>query len=112
MATLEGRLFYQKKKSLVGTNIIAITTINKLEKPTIEDIKVAYVYIKRLNGIYFGNGEKQKWIDQPQIGGFYAISYKKDEFEIEVIGQIPIYNEYKRNADNLDIGFGWSQLNK
>lgn len=100
----------EEKESLVGINIIAITTINKPERPTIEDFKVAHVYIKRLNGIYFGKGEKQKWIDQPQIGGFYAMSYKKNELEIEVIGQLPIYNEYKRKADNLNIGFGWTQL--
>ncbi|MBK8808733.1 MAG: hypothetical protein IPO21_19685 [Bacteroidales bacterium] len=96
----------EEKESLIGINIIAIT-INKSERPTIEDFKVAHVYIKRLNGIYFGKGKKQKWIDQPQIGGFYAISYKNNELEIEVIGQLPIYYEYKRKADNLNIGFGW-----
>ncbi len=95
----------------VGTNYIAITTIDKTDKPTIEDFKTAEVYLKRVNEVSFKGTEiHKKWVDQPQIGGFSAITYKRQELDIVVIGQLPIYKEYIIRIDR-QVAFGWSSLN-
>lgn len=92
-----------------GTNYIAITTIDQPTKPNLNDFKNAEVYIKRVNEISFKGTEMfREWIDQPQIGGFSAI-LKKHGVDIEVIGQLPIYKEYKIRQDR-QIGFGWIAL--
>jgi hypothetical protein len=94
----------------VGANYIAITTIDKVEKPTISDFMSAEVYIKHKEEISFkGNELVKNWIDQPQIGGFYAMSFKKGQIEIEVIGQLPIYRDYTIRTDR-SVGFGWMAL--
>lgn len=97
-----------EQETEVGTNYIAITTINKSDKPTIEDFENAEVYVKRVNEISFKGTEMHKeWIDQPQIGGFSATLFKNHNVDIEVSGQLPIHNEYKISRQ---IGFGWIAL--
>lgn len=92
-----------------GTNYIAITTIDQPTKPNLNDFKTTEVYIKRVNEISFKGTEMfREWVDQPQIGGFSAI-LKKHGVDIEVIGQLPIYKEYKIRQDR-QIGFGWIAL--
>jgi hypothetical protein len=94
----------------VGINQIAITTINKKEKPTLEDFKDAEVYIKRLKGSILKNNKLiDEWRDQPQIGGFYGPLFKNHDVNIEVLGQLPLYKEYGSNS-NTQIGFGWIVL--
>lgn len=93
-----------------GTNYIAITTIEKSNKPTIEDFINGEVYVERVNGISFGNENGQNWIDQPQIGFFHAILFNRNEIEIEVIGQLPVYKNYQMLANTQHIGFGWTKL--
>jgi hypothetical protein len=92
-----------------GTNYIAITTIDKPTKPTVNDFKTAEVYIKRVNEINFSQSViKQNWVDQAQIGGFSAI-IKRLNIEIEIIAQLNTYKEYNRIKERI-IGFGWIAL--
>jgi len=92
-----------------GTNYIAITTIDKPTKPNLDDFKIAEVYIKRANEIDFSQSVlKDNWVDQAQIGGFSAMVKNKD-VDIEIVGQLPIYKEYKIRQDRK-IGFGWIVL--
>lgn len=92
-----------------GTNYIAITTIDKQTKPTLEDFKSAEVYVKRVNEINFSKSViKNNWVDQPQIGGFYAMVKNKD-VNIEIVGQLKIYKEFNIRQDRK-IGFGWIAL--
>lgn len=94
----------------VGTNYIAITNLDKQEKPTVDDFEKSEVYIKRVNEISFvGSEMKKEWVDQPQIGGFSALLFKNRNVNIEVIGQLPIYKEYKIRTDR-HVGFGWIVL--
>lgn len=100
----------EEQESETGTNYIAITTIDKPDKPTLDDFKNAEVYVKRANEISFRGTEMHKeWVDQPQIGGFSALLYKSHEVEIEVVGQLPIYKEYKIRKDR-QVGYGWIAL--
>ena len=99
-----------EQETEVGVNYIAITTLDKQEKPTLDDFKKAEVYTKRVNEISFKGSEmRQEWVDQPQIGGFDALSFKNHNVDIEVIGQLPIYKEYKIRIDR-QVGFGWIVL--
>jgi len=99
-----------EKETEVGTNYIAITTIDKADKPTVDDFKNAEIYIKRVNEISFKGTEMRKeWVDQPQIGGFSALLFKRHNADIEAIGHLPIYKEYKIRTDR-QVGFGWIVL--
>ena len=96
-------------QSSVGGNFIAITTIDQNQKPTIEQFKKAEVYIQRVKTTYFEEKVlKEKWIDQPQIGLFMGCWFKKENINIEVIGQIKIHKDYKR--ENTFSGFPWRGL--
>jgi len=99
-----------EQETEVGTNYIAITTIDKSDKPSIEDFKIAEVYVKRFNEITFkGTEMKNEWVDQPQIGGFSALLFKNHNVDVEVIGQLPMQKEYKIRLDR-QMGFGWIAL--
>lgn len=98
-----------EQQTETGTNYIAITTIDKSTKPTLDDFKTAEVYVKRVNEIDFSQSIiKDNWVDQPQIGGFSAM-IKNKEIDIEIVGQLSIYKEYKIRQDRV-IGFGWIVL--
>lgn len=98
-----------EEQTETGTNYIAITTIDKSTKPTLDDFKFAYVYVKRVNEIDFSKSViKENWVDQPQIGGFSSM-IKNNVIDIEIVGQLPIYKEYKIRQDRV-IGFGWIVL--
>ena len=99
-----------EQETEVVNNYIAITMIDKQDKPTIEDFKKAEVYQRRVNEISFKGTEiHRNWLDQPQIGEFSTLLYKTHGFEIEVIGQLPIYNEYIIRKDK-QVGFVWTVL--
>lgn len=99
-----------EQETQVGANYIAITTIDKPSKPTIDDFKIAEVYIKRVNEISFrGTEMRQNWVDQPQIGGFSALLFKNHNVDIELVGRLPIFKEYKIRTDR-QVGFGWIVL--
>ena len=92
-----------------GTNYIALTTIDNAQKPALEDFVKAEVYVRRADEYRSERpGElKIDRVDQPQIGGFYAMSLDVDPLEIEVIGQLPMDKEYRVHRI---VGFGWNVL--
>jgi len=97
---------YQTK---LGINYIAITTIDQPTKPNLDDFRTAEVYIKRVNKSYFcKSGLKDNLIDEPQIGSFFA-SVKNTYVDIEIIGQLPVYKEYKIKPLS-EISFNWNVL--
>ena len=97
-----------EKHTEAGVNYIAITTLNSLDKPTLEDFAHAEVYIRWEERISFEGSELMKqWLDEPQIGGISALGAKRRTFDIEVVGNLPMYNEY-----SIERGFyfGWRSL--
>jgi len=97
-----------EKQTISGANYIAITTINKKEKPSIEDFKKSDVYVRKLefqNQYYLGN----RLIDEePQIARFDAYQFKRENIEIETIGNLRVYKNYE--PGNIIKGYGWGQL--
>jgi hypothetical protein len=95
-----------EKSTPAGVNQIAITTIDKAEKPTLTDFQKAEVYVRYAEEYSFRGTELiKKWVDQPQIGGISAIGFDRAGFEIETIGNIPVFKEYKPPRVCM---FGWS----
>lgn len=96
----------------IGANFIALTDINKIEKPTIEDFKEANVYIRREKDVnlLFAKFGKIKIVinDIPQIGMVNAIDFKKERIEFERIGNLKLYRQYK--PGNSYRGIPWNQL--
>lgn len=79
----------------LGLNTIAILNIDNANKPTLDDFKNSEVYIKRSDTISIEMGEiKMKNCDKPEIALFNAIQFKKENLDIEVVGQLPVYKEY------------------
>jgi hypothetical protein len=98
----------EEKSTLVGINYIAITTIDKSAKPVLEDFETGEVYIRRAEEYSFRGTEfSKKWVDQPQIGGFDAMSFPKRDVEIEVIGNLPVQRQYQPSRI---VAYGWSAL--
>lgn len=99
-----------EKSTEVGANEIAITAIDKPTKPTLEDFKDGQVYITRSKEVSVKNNQIQENLtDRLHIGGFSALSFKRDNPEIEVIGQLEIFKEY----DSEKLGqnaYPWSAL--
>ena len=99
-----------EKSTEVGANEIAITTIDKATKPTLEDFKNGRVYITRSQEVSVQNNQIHKnLVDRPHIGGFSALSFKRDNPEIEIIGQLKIFKEY--NSEKIGTSaYPWSAL--
>ncbi len=84
-----------EQMTIAGLNYIAITTINKAEKPSVEDFKEASVYLRFAEKIYLQEGQvKSKWVDQAEISGYSTLTSKSIDFDIEVIGNIKMYKEF------------------
>lgn len=100
-----------EQKSEVGANFIAITNISKTEKPTVADFKKSEVYVKRQKDFNLSFGKlKERWKDVPQIGVAMAIDFQKEKIEIEVIGKLKLYKQYR--PSNSYMGLPWNQLLK
>ena len=100
-----------EENSEVGVNFIAITKINKSEKPTLDDFKNAEIVIRRQQNSYVENLKPfYKWDEKPVIGIFMAKLFKKENLNIEVIGKLKMYKNYK--PEKSFMGFGWNQLLK
>ena len=84
-----------------GVNYIAITTIDKPVKPSLEDFQTADVYIRRMKEDFIqDNLLKSKWVDRPEIVGYSTLTTKFMDFEIEVIGSLPLYKEFKPETES------------
>ena len=100
-----------EENSEVGVNFIAITKINKSEKPTLDDFKNAEIVIRRQQNSYVENLKPfYKWDEKPVIGIFMAKLFKKENLNIEVIGKLKMSKNYK--PEKSFMGFGWNQLLK
>jgi hypothetical protein len=99
-----------EKSSIAGINMIAFTTIDQPDKPTLADFVNCDIYVQRQKQTIIKNNKLvEVWIDQPQIGDMFTPLYKQTNVKIEVVGKLLIYKEYI-NPANRRVGFGWIQL--
>jgi len=99
----------EERQTETGTNYIAITTIDSPAKPNLDDFRKGEVFMRRAEEYRFSEPGVLEidGVDQPQIGGFYAMSFDIDKVEIEAIGRLPVYKEYQVRRI---VGFGWNVL--
>jgi hypothetical protein len=104
-----------EENSETGSNLIAITTIEKSEIPTIKDFEKAEVIVKRrkeLKCIIENNKlkeTKEYWLEHEEVGWISAMNWKNGEYDIKVIGSLPVTKTYTTKAD-FKVGFGWHAL--
>ncbi|WP_277110364.1 hypothetical protein [Chryseobacterium taklimakanense] len=98
-----------EKQTEIGGNFIAITTIEQKHQPKIEDFINAEILIQRIKkSIVKDNKIIEQWFEDEQIALFFASSFKKD-FNIEVIGNLKIHNDYQIKRNSF-FGFPWESL--
>ena len=83
----------------IGFNLLALTRINKVEKPDISDFRDAKILVRNYAG----------WKDVPSLGWHIHSQYKKDADLFEVVGKIGISAEYHPNVGNFGIQGGWRE---
>ena len=82
-----------EKQTEYGMNLIAITTINQKDKPTIDDFKKASVlFVKEQFGL-------KGYQDREMISWCYAQFYKRKTVDFEVVGQISVEKTYDFSND-------------
>lgn len=88
-----------------GMNLIATTTIEKEEKPTIDDFKNAMVLIQKYETI------PEEYEDTEMVSWYYSQFYKKATIELEVIGNITVQKDFCFENDYTSAS-EWDMLKK
>ncbi|NRS90352.1 hypothetical protein HNQ02_003292 [Flavobacterium sp. 7E] len=84
-------------------NFIAITNINQRERPVLNDFKESFVVFEKYEHPIL------KRIDGRElIGYFMQYKYKTIDFNIEVVGNLPVNNTFE--SGNTVYGYGWGLL--
>lgn len=82
-----------EKQTEYGMNMIATTTIDQNDKPTIDDFKKASVLIRKEQ---FGLKGYQ---DREMISWYYAQFFKRSSVDFELIGNLNVDKDYKFDND-------------
>ena len=80
-----------------GFNLLALTRINKEEKPTIADFRNANILVMNYAG----------WKNEPSIGWNIHNQYKVDADLFQIVGKIEVSVGYHPNVGNFGIRGGW-----
>src|SRR5262249_37675006 len=85
-----------------GLNLVAVTRLNQVEKPTVIDFGRAEILIKN-----FGN-----WDGRPEIAWIFKYKSKEVEALTEVIGNINVSRNYLEHDEKYKYGFtsGWKSV--
>jgi len=82
-----------EKQTEFGMNMIATTTIDKKEKPIIEDFEKGFVLVQKEETI------PGKYREREVISWYYAQFFKRSKIDFEIIGNLKISQEYNFNKD-------------
>lgn len=82
-----------ERQTEYGMNMIAITTLNQIDKPTTDDFKKASVLIRKEQFGFKG------YQDREMISWYYAQFFKKSKVNFEVIGNLKVHKDYKFDND-------------
>jgi len=88
-----------------GLNLIATTTIDQKEIPTVEDFKKSYVLIRKIQW------SPKQWRDYESISWYYSQFFKKSTINLTVVGNLKVDKEYHLDKDFR--GFSqWDDIQK
>ena len=76
-----------------GLNLIATTTIDQKEIPTVEDFKKSYVLIRKIQW------SPKQWRDYESISWYYSQFFKKSTINLTVVGNLKVDKEYHLDKD-------------
>lgn len=80
-----------------GFNLVAVTTINKKDKPTIQEVVKADILF-----LNYGN-----WDNAQQVTWFTPKQFQKDADKFEVIGTIQVSKKYDTKSDAFSAAGDW-----
>lgn len=86
-----------------GLNMIAVTTINQKEEPTIDDIRKSDVLIQKEQTV------PGKYQDREMISWYYAQFYKKCDIDYKVLGQLKVQRQFNFMTDYTVIS-AWKMI--
>ena len=86
------------KDTEYGLNLIAITRINQLEKPSTKEFINAEILCLNY----------ASWDNKPEIGWYYLKSLKSDKIKLEVVGKIEIEPKFSPDDHSKGFYFGGS----
>lgn len=92
-----------EKQTEYGLNMIAVTTINQKDNPTIDDIKNSNVLIQKEQTV------PGKYQDREMISWYYAQFYKKCDIDYQILGQLKVQRQYNFMTDYTVIS-GWQMI--
>ncbi len=84
----------------LGMNMIAVTTINQQEKPTIKDFETAFILTERQEGF------PGKYRERECIFWSYAQFFKKAQTKFEIIGKLTVTKKYN-SKEHCYMGGQW-----
>jgi hypothetical protein len=82
-----------EKQTEYGLNLIATTTIDQKEIPTVEDFKKSYVLIRKIQW------SPKQWRDYESISWYYSQFFKKSPINLTVVGNLKVDKEYHLDKD-------------
>jgi len=92
-----------EKDTELGMNMLAVTTMNQPNKPTIKDFERARILTEKAEGI------PGKYLDRPFITWCYAQLFKKAQSKFEIIGQLHVTKKYN-SKDDCNMISPWDSL--
>jgi hypothetical protein len=104
----------EENNTELGLNYLAITDINKSEKPTLNDFKESEILVEKWkeNVAVIKEGKpielKEEINEYPVIKYYHAEFYKKFDLNIELIGNLKIKKEY--DSKKCKFGGQWHHL--
>jgi hypothetical protein len=82
-----------EKQTEYGMNLIATTTLDQKEIPTVEDFKNSYVLIRKIQW------SPKHWRDSESISWYYSQFFKKSTINLTVVGNLKVDKEYHLDKD-------------
>ncbi len=82
-----------EKQTEYGMNLIATTTLDQKEIPTVEDFKNSYVLIRKIQW------SPKHWRDSESISWYYSKFFKKSTINLTVVGNLKVDKEYHLDKD-------------
>lgn len=82
-----------EKQTEYGLNLIATTTIDQKEIPTVENFKKSYVLIRKIQW------SPKQWRDFESISWYYSQFFKKSTITLTVVGNLKVDKEYHLDKD-------------
>jgi hypothetical protein len=92
-----------EKNTELGMNMLAVTTIDQLEKPTVQDFETAFIFTERQEGF------PGKYREREFITWCYVQFFKKATTHFEIVGRLSVTKNYN-SKDHCYMASQWDSI--